>query len=335
MPLNLNALIRFRAINRRLIDYPYSSLEDLKSACESALDIVPLHERTIHGDIHDMRHNEFLGYFAPIGFDRYRKMYYYSDRNYSIDKLPLNNDEINSILVAAKLLEQLSGVEIFSQFSGSARKIAEVADIYRQYDETTLKNAIEFEKAYQTKGTEYIGPVVDAIKNRYALNLKYKPFNSERVRETIVHPYLIKEYRNRWYLIGSSSRNNGIRTYCLDRFEEKPERNMRVPFLETNFNPKTYFADVIGVTVSNGIAIDIEVAFSEHQANYIITQPLHKSQERVNDENGRIVFRYRLVPNFEFLFYIMGMGKEAEVLRPKSIRTKIRKMHEAAGEKYK
>lgn len=334
MPLNLHALIRYRAINRCLIDFPYSSFEHLKSACERALS-VKLHPRTIHGDIADMRHNELLGYFAPIEFDNYRRMYYYNDNSYSIDKLPLREEEINSICVAARLLDQFRGVEIFSQFSGSVRKIAEVANIYREYDETTFRNAIEFEKAYETKGTEFISPVVDAIKNKYALNLKYKSFTSDTVNEVVVHPYLLKEYRNRWYMIGLSSRNSDIKTYCLDRFQEKPERNMRVPYYESDFNAKTYFEDVIGITVQSDKPADIDIAFSDLQANYIITQPLHKSQERLKDENGRIVFRYRLVPNFEFLSYIMGLGKEAEVLRPKSIRTKIRKMHEEATEVYK
>ncbi|MGE5406702.1 MAG: helix-turn-helix transcriptional regulator [Methanosarcina sp.] len=335
MPLNLKALIRFRVINRCLKDFEYSSLEDLQSACARALGVNNLHPRTIEGDIHEMRHNKLLGYNAPIEFDRYRKMYYYDDDNYSIDKLPLQNDEINSILVAAKLLDQLKGVEIFSHFSASARKIAEIADIYRQFDETTLKNAIEFEKAFETRGTEYISPVVDAIKEKYALNLKYKSFTSETVSETLVHPYLIKEYRNRWYMVGLNSRNSGIRTYCLDRFQEKPEKALNVPFLETGFNPKTYFANVIGITVPEDEAVEIEISFSENQANYITTQPLHKSQEKIREEDERIVFRYRLKPNFEFLSYIMGLGKEAEVLSPKSIRTKIRKMYAEAGERYK
>jgi predicted DNA-binding transcriptional regulator YafY len=301
------------------------------------LSVRELHPRTIHGDIADMRNNELLGFFAPIAFDINRRMYHYTDRNYSIDKLPLKEEEINSIVVAAKLLDQFRGVEIFSQFSGSVRKIAEVANIYREYDETTFRNAIEFEKAYETKGTEYISPVVDAIKNKYALNLKYKSFTSDTVNEVVVHPYLLKEYRNRWYMVGLSSRNNKIKTYCLDRFQEKPARNMRVPFHETSFNSKTYFGDIFGITVTSAEPaepVEIDIAFSDLQANYIITQPLHKSQERLKDENGRFVFRYKLFPNFEFLSHIMGLGKEAEVLRPKTIRTKIRKMHEEAANRY-
>ena len=47
MPLNKEALIRYRVINRCLVDSRYVSKAKLIRACEEALDIAPLGKRTI------------------------------------------------------------------------------------------------------------------------------------------------------------------------------------------------------------------------------------------------------------------------------------------------
>jgi hypothetical protein len=55
-----------------------------------------------------------------------------------------------------------------------------------------------------------------------------------------------------------------------------------VQYLESDFNAKICFSDVFGITVApEQPVVDIEVVFSDLQANYIIKQLLHNSQERL------------------------------------------------------
>ncbi len=44
-----------------------------------------------------MRYDPYLGYLAPIRWDRVRQAYYYDDPDYSIDQLPINSDEMDSL----------------------------------------------------------------------------------------------------------------------------------------------------------------------------------------------------------------------------------------------
>jgi hypothetical protein len=133
MPHNLNALIRYRAINKCLINGKMASKYDLVEACRKAIGKKekPQEEinrdnsfSTLNADIREMKDNGELGYMAPILFDHSEEKYYYSDRNYSIDNLPLSDDELESVLFAAKYLGQMKDVEIFREFSASAAKIA-------------------------------------------------------------------------------------------------------------------------------------------------------------------------------------------------------------------
>ncbi len=333
MPKNKEALIRYRVINRCLIERTYVTKKELKEACERALDIYPIGERTIDGDIHAMRYDEHLGYHAPIRIDRVNKVYYYDDPNYSIDNIPLNEAELESIVFASKLLEQFKGIEIFSRFSGSVQKLVNAVNVYRHYDEDTYRNFIEFEKVDETKGTEYLEPIIGALKNKEVLKIEYRTFTAKKNTVHIVHPYLLKEYRNRWYLIGYNEKYSGIRTYGLDRFVNMEADNLS-DFIDIGFDAKEYYKNVVGISVLNKEPVEIHIAFTKIQAQYVITQPFHASQELVSKSDKKYVFKYFLVPNFEFFAQVLGWGDEVEIVKPQKIRSAILALTEKVKRKY-
>jgi predicted DNA-binding transcriptional regulator YafY len=322
MPKNKEALIRYRVINKCLLDKTYVTKQELKEACERAMDIYPISERTIDADINAMRHDDRLGYHAPILMDRIRGVYYYEDPAYSIDNIPLNEEELESLVFASKLLDQFKGIEIFKRFSGSVQKLVDAVNVYRLHDEDTLKNFIEFEKVDETKGTEFLEPLIDALKNKNVLQVEYRTFTAKKETVNIIHPYLLKEYRNRWYLIGYHDKYSGIRTYCLDRIVSLDIDNS-VTFIDTGFDAKKYYENVVGISVFNKKPIEIHIAFTEFQSQYILTQPIHSSQELISKSKNKYVFKYFLVPNFEFLAQILGWGEEVEVLKPEILRKTI------------
>lgn len=322
MPTNKDALIRYRVINKCLIDRKHVTRKELKEACEKALDIYPIGIRTIDGDINAMRHDSSLGYNAPIMLDRTRGAYYYEDPNYSIDNIPLNEEELESLIFAARLLEQFRNIEIFRTFTGTVQKFVEAINIYRLADEDTVRNFIEFESVGETQGTEYLEPLIDALKNKQVLRIEYKSFTSNKSTINIIHPYHLKEYRNRWFLVGLNEKYKEIRTYGLERIISI-EADGKFRFRDGGFNAESYYENVIGVSVVDKKPVEIHIAFSEVQAQYVITQPMHQSQELVSHGKNRYVFKYFLVPNFEFYAQILGWGEEVEVLKPKSIRAKL------------
>jgi len=69
MPLNKETLIRYRVINRCLVDYGYVSKKRLMAACHNTLDH-EIGERALEQDIHEMKFDCHLGYDVPI---EYRK----------------------------------------------------------------------------------------------------------------------------------------------------------------------------------------------------------------------------------------------------------------------
>jgi len=334
MPKNKEALIRYRVINRMLVNRKRLTKKELMEACEQALDKAPIGERTIDGDIHAMRYDRGLGYDAPINYDRASGTYSYQDPSYSIDKIPLNEEELDSAIFASRLLEQFREVDIFRTFTGSVQKLMDAVNIYKRDQGETYRNLIEFEKAEEVKGTQYLEPIIDALKNKTVLSIEYQTFHSRESKNHIIHPYLLKEYRNRWYLVGYHHHYKNVRTYGLDRILELMEKP-GIEFTDTGFDAHEYYRHVIGVSVIDKKPEDIHVAFTPFQAQYVLTQPLHHSQELISESDEQVIFKFHVVPNFEFFSHIMGWGDAVEILKPESIRKQFGEMIGKVGAKYR
>lgn len=109
MPVNKNALIRYKTIDRCLrIRYRRWTLDDLVEACSDALYEMEgitkgVSTRTVQGDLQIMRSDK-LGYYAPI--EVYDNKYYrYSDPDYSISNSPISEDDYDLIVIAIKTID--------------------------------------------------------------------------------------------------------------------------------------------------------------------------------------------------------------------------------------
>ena len=113
MPVNKNALLRYKIIDRCLRNrYRRWTIEDLVDAVSDALcDMEGIRKgislRTVQNDIQIMRSDK-LGYYAPI--EVYDQKYYrYADPDYSITELPLTAEDFNLISEAVEMLGKAEG----------------------------------------------------------------------------------------------------------------------------------------------------------------------------------------------------------------------------------
>jgi predicted DNA-binding transcriptional regulator YafY len=332
MPRNKDALIRYRVINRCLIDYKICSKEKLKQACEDALDKHPLGERTIAGDIHDMRHDEGLGYDAPIKFDKHEGGYYYDDPDYSIDKIPLNQEELETLGFVSTLLRQFRDVDIFSQFSGAIQKIIDAINVRKLKDEKSDYPFIDFEKVPFQKGSEFLQPLIEAIKNKEAITITYQPFYVEDPYATDIHPYLLKEYRNRWYAIGLNDKHKELRTYGLDRICNIDICTKK--YIDSGFDPEEYFKNSIGIISPSTNPPTIKIAVKKQQAQYLITQPLHTSQKVLKEDEEQVIFELKVHPTYEMKSIFLSYGSDLRVLEPKELREEFVSILKESLENY-
>ena len=139
----------------------------------------------------------------------------------------------------------------------------------------------------------------------------------------VVHPWYIKQYNNRWFLMAYDAETDRITNFALDRIQElKVEESVAfIPNMEIDF--EHYFDDVFGVTIppSDVEKIKVVLQFSKKQYPYIVSKPLHHSQKIVDDENCILAVEVR--PTYEFTQLILSFGKDVKVIEPEPYRQEI------------
>ena len=146
MPANKFATIRYHVIDKMLRNKykPYPSVEDVMEKCSDVL-LKPISKSSIEKDVRAMKNDEALGYFAPIEYSRMHKGYYYSNSDYSIDKVPLNEDEIEAVQFATNILTQFKNVAIFKDYENAIEKVLDKVNLSSGHSESE-NNFIQFEK---------------------------------------------------------------------------------------------------------------------------------------------------------------------------------------------
>lgn len=335
MPVNRNALIRYRTIDNCLQNrYRKWTLDDLIDACSEALYEFEgidkgVSRRSVQADIEMMRSNK-LGYEAPIIVVD-RKYYTYADKNYSINNSPISQQDMQVLSEVSGLLKQFKGFNHFTDLNEMVSKLED--KIYSQ--KTHCPPVVEFEKNEHLKGLEYIEVIRKAIVAKKTLCVTYQSFKAREASTFCFSGYLLKEYRNRWFVLGMRhGRGGNLLNLALDRISIVDVHDEA--YRENNvIDLATYYNDVIGVTKSPGQR-NCEVVFWIDNANapYIITKPLHHTQKLLAEENEGKVFSIKVVLNFELERELLGFGPKIKVLRPRILVKQIKQNLEKALERY-
>lgn len=335
MAVNKLALIRYKTIDDCLRNrFRKWSLDDIiEKVAEVLYDregiTTGVSRRTIQADIQIMRSDK-LGYNAPIIVTD-KKYYSYDDREYSITKAPINNADVEKMKEIVGVLKQFNGFSYFDEMSDMIAKLEN--NLYKSTQQSC--NCIQFESNKQLKGLQYITPLYQAILNERALLIEYKSFKAREAQQNIYFPYLLKEYRNRWFVICKPKKGATLVTLALDRiieFQELPNEKF-VAHKGVDFD--TYYSDLLGVTKSEkDRAHKVILEIDKYNAPYVLTKPIHHTQTVVSEKEDSIIIRIDVVPNFELEREILGFGECMKVLGPRFLASRIKKRLQKNVEQY-
>jgi predicted DNA-binding transcriptional regulator YafY len=195
-------------------------------------------------------------------------------------------------------------------------------------------NYISFESHGDLRGIEHLKPLLYAIKNHREISFAHENFDTGKQRKYSVNPYLLKEYQNRWYLVGILGGTNEFRTFGIDRILNL-EVKKKTFKPETKNDPIELFENTVGLTYSFNELEEVILSFTPLQAKYVKALPLHKSQQFIAENEKEVQIRLRIIPNFEFKQKIMMLGETVKVLEPKWLADDIQKSLTATLKNYK
>ena len=334
MPHIKNALIRFRIIDKMLRNKykPFPSKRDLREACEESLygSISGEHicDSTIEKDLFNMK----MDHDAPIKYSKMERGYYYENDDYSINDIPLTEDELHSIKYAVDTLHQFKDAPFFKDFGNAIDKIVDRISVGSSKHQ--MDQFIQFESATSIGGNQFLPLLLESIQRKKQLWFLYTSYIKAEEKPRKVSPLFLKEYRNRWYLISFNEEQGDIRTYALERMDSPKIMDNPVNHPK-DFDPVKYFKHSMGITAYKGKTSQILINVKPVAARYLKSQPIHKSQEIHSENKENTVFMMSLLISEELIRTLLSYGGEIEVIEPKELREIIEKRISDMNHLYK
>lgn len=333
MPINKNAAYRYRLIDealcRRHKRWRFDELvEHIAQRVEEAgMSSQGVCRRTVETDISILRSDPPVGYAAPIV--RKRGEIYYEDPAFTIGQPLLSEADLKRIQEALHVLRQFPGLPHADQLAALASKLVG-AEAMGQLQATLAGRALSFEHNPRLAGLSWLSPIYSAILGSRVLRVQYQAFGSPEPETFDLSPYFLKQYNQRWFLLCHQHAQGDFTILGIERIQHLSDSPAPfVPNARADLDPATYFQHVVGITrPSPAQPQHILLEFSAQRAPYILTKPLHPSQQLVALlPDGRAHLALCLIPNFELRAILLSHAGALRVLEPASLRQELAELH--------
>ncbi len=320
MPENKNQKFRFKIINTYMRSRTGFSIKELTEIVNNSLDDDgkgPVTERTIRNDIKNIQEIHAVTIIDKGGKFRYE------DPNDSIEKFSINDDEKEALEVARQAFSVLKGTPFFKPFDDVSTRILGSA-VLRSFEEDH-SGYIQIGDGGYDAGAKWLHIIYKAIIDKKALKIGYRPFGGTLKTRTI-SPYLLKEYRNKWYLVAhakeikSADKTNVFKLYRIESIETTDDSY----FIDEGFNAEYYFKYSLGVFHSHENQPElIRLKFSPGLSKLIKENPVHASMKIEKEDNTGLIVSFYVYNTPELKNLIFSFGSGCTVLAPKTLRDDI------------
>ncbi len=351
MPANKNAIVRYRILDRKLSDqHHYYTRTQLLNAVNDYLkgidESLQVSKRTIEMDLRDMEDIFHVDLDESMDING-KTIIRYADQTRSIFSKPLSDDEKMLLNEVLSTLGQFSGLDNFVWLDDLKTKIGSQFSFGgSEFDAGSgvpQRKVISFSSNEFLQNKEYLGWFFSAITNKKVVSITYRKFDADKAQEIIAYPYMLKQYRDRWYLLCTPTRNKKqpynphfIANIPLDRIEAY-EEVQNIPYVECQVEIDELFDDIVGVTYYWDKPVE-HVVFAVHKssANYIRTKPMHpyqaelskEEQAKLHRENPKLedysFFSLDCKLNYELSSLFRSYGPNLIVISPESLRMEMK-----------
>lgn len=278
-------IIRHYLIINKVRNPGFPSFDDIEEMLEDHG--YSLSKRTLQRDIENIR-KEFG---IEIRYTSYHN-------GYDIDKE--RSIEMDSLV---KFMEMAVMSSTFNEFYSKPEKV---------------KPFVSFDSEDAVKGVQYFERILFALKNSRVIKLNYQRFIDQKAYTVRVKPGLLKEYQNRWYLVGKVVDSGSARAYAMDRTQDLAVDEEVFDVSECE-EIRERFDFVIGISGADKKPELVKLAFKNEQASYIETLPWHPTQEVVSKNEKETVFSLYVVHNYELVQKILAEGNHVLWAEPESL----------------
>lgn len=322
MPITRSAFQRYRIIDEIISRYPRQfSKQRLFEVCQDKCGIRSM--SSLEKDIQRLRED----HDAPIAYDKRRNGYYYTDPQFRLLRLMLSPDDMEALDYAREVLTATQGASVAGELANALQRVRQSLDIIREVkSEPLMRRIVYVEERVLGGNRQYVPVLIRAINQNRQITFRYHKHEipvgevptTEKLRT--LHPILLREVADSWYVIGYDEPTGKERTFALDRMSDLDISldlcNVPPVVLE---NVSELFEHIYGITDSSGPVEEILLSFSPLFGRYVKAKPIHQTQEVVRDTDDECVVRLRLAPNRDLLMHLRSYGEHLTVLQPATL----------------
>lgn len=317
---------------------PYPSREEIMQKIEERTDR-PYSLSSFEKDLRVMReqfgapieyHHEHRGYFYGEKLKKAGKVFYEEDRNYRLAALSLSKQDLQALTLMEGLLEGFRHQPFFHAFSQAIDKVLDAVHISKQLPGMHNHRQLSFIQTDEpefVKGRELLGELATAIQNRKQVQFEYIKFKNDEISRRVLHPLLLKSFKNRWYLVGYEERKGRLATFGLDRVVPGSLRLLEAEAMDAGqlqFDAEEYYRYCYGVTRHAGDKPKrVLLACTPLLGKYLETRPLHHTQRVIEKNEVFWEIEYRLIINQELIYELLSMSPDVQVLKPKKLKRAV------------
>ena len=161
---------------------------------------------------------------------------------------------------------------------------------------TNLRNKILFERVPSSQ--PWLEVIVNAIAEGKAIEVSYQASWSDKPHTYCMHPYCLKLFKQRWYVIARRDEFDNPYVYALDeRMKDIKILNKKLE-IPKDFDAKELYKDYYGVIMDYVDPEKVKIKVDADQVHYYESLPLHESQKIIEKNDEYSIIEYYLAPNF-------------------------------------
>lgn len=287
----------------------YTNLEYLARECG-------VHPRTVLRDLNDLRRCGI-----PITFDSEQKRYRMAANFY----LPATHFTPEETLALITLCVE-GGTETAIPFLEPVRtavvKLVGILPVKLQEHLRDRGGAMHIRREPVNplrEARSFFERIQTALHERRAVRILYKSPIEAKPMQTLLSAYQLLFARRSWYVLGRSSLHAQVRMFNIGRILqlEETENAYQIP---RGFSAKSFFRNAWHLIPEPGPDAEVVVRFSKLVAQNVSEVYWHPTQRIVPRADGSIDFQATVSGLNEISWWILGYGKEAEVIAPAKLR---------------
>ena len=270
---------------------------------------------------------------APIAYDESRRGYYYTEEQYQLPAIDLNESDLFAICIAEKALAQHENSPVYQRLKTVFGKIEASLPTSVSVQPEWLAASLSVVPEHQTRIDSVVwAAVTEGLQKHLSLRIFYERPGAEG-QARIFDPYHIVRCQGEWYLVGHCHLRDALRTFAVSRIRTADllEDVFSVP---DDFDPEVFRAGRFGI-FGTGQDHQVRIRFGRAHVPYVLERQWHPEQEIVSDPEGGIELIFPAADLHGVKQWVLSWGGGVQVLAPEQLVVTVKAELEKALAGYK